>query len=145
MNKQAEENKTNTLQTIDTLSLLSTKIDAIHIIYTNIFRLLKPIRRKYRLTINAIIVLNGCYLIHIYKGSLFSVYSLYKFVGYYNRPKLQYYINHLCENGYIIQSDQIKNILYYRITDKGIEVMREFNNTYNSVLCSFLSNNGISL
>ena len=145
MNKQQEENKTNTPQDIDTLSLLSSRVDAIYIIFHNMFRLLRPVRRKYNMSVNSLVVLNACYLIHVYNGSLFSVYSLYKFVGYYSRPKLMFYISYLINKGMLTQSDQVKNILYYRITDKGVEVMREFNNTYQQVLMKFVSDNGISL
>jgi len=135
----------NSVQSINTIELLNTSIDAIHIIYASIFRLMKPIRRKYKLSVNCLLVLNGCYLFHKYNGSLFSLHGLYFWVKYYNRIRLQYYLNYLIGKGYLIQSDIIKNIKYYRLTESGINVMNEFNSSYQEELSKFITDHHISI
>ena len=135
----------NSANNINTLELLNSKADAIHLILSNCFRLLKQTRNKYRLTVNAIIVLNNCYLYHIYKGSLISHRQLYLFTGYYNMNHIKYYIDLLIDKGYLVQSDIIKDIRYYKITLAGLQVIEYFNNTYQSQLSKWLQDHKIDL
>ena len=135
----------NTTTNINTLSLLNSQCDAIHIIYHNVFRLLKPIRRNHKLTVNECIILNAVYLYHKYKGSLMSCNAIYNWITYYNKNRLNYYIASLCFKGHLIKSDVVKNIQYYKLTDSGISIMEEFNSSYQSILYSFCSSHSIEL
>ena len=129
----------------NTIALLNGEIDAIHILLHNCFRLLKPVRRKYKLSVNACLVLNGVYLYHKFKGSIFSVYGIYKMIGYYNRNRLVYYIGYLVDKDYLCRAEVIKKIQYYKITDKGLQVMNEFYTGYQSILFKWCESKEISL
>jgi hypothetical protein len=135
----------NPAQNITTLSLLNSHCDAIHSIYHNIFRLLRPIRRKYRLSVNECIVLNGVYLYHKVKGSIMSANAIYNWITYYNKPKLNYYIDDLCGKGFLMKAEVIKNIQYYKLTELGIEVMNGFNSSYMEILSKWYVDNSISI
>ncbi len=144
-NKLEIENIMETPIHYDTLSLIGSCVDGVHIILHNIFRMLKPVRHKYRITVNGLMVLNAIYLYHKYKGSLISMHSLYDWFRYYNKPKLQWYVNYLIEQGCIIMSDRVKAVRYYRISEKGIKIMADVNNTYQDILRRYIEDNGISL
>jgi hypothetical protein len=135
----------NSVQSYNTIDLLDSSCDAIHTIFHLAFKLIRPTRRKYRLSVNTIVILNACYLFHKYKGSIFTINQIYLFVGYYNVNRINYYIPLLISKGYIIQSDIIKDIKYYRITLAGIEVINYFHATYQAQLSKFLQSHKIDL
>ena len=135
----------NSINIIDTLSLLNKDCSFIHILYLQIFRLTKSTRNKYKLSVNNIVVLNGAYVYHKYIGSSFSLSSLYKLLGYYNRNRLRYYLDNLCLLGYLIQSDIINGNKFYKITLAGLQVIEYFNSTYQQQLSKFLQDHKIEL
>ena len=130
---------------INTLELLNSNKDAIHILFHNVFRLIRPVRRKYMLPVNCIVILNGFYTYHIYVSSLVSINGLFNWVKYYNKNRINWYVDYLLKKGYIIQSDVIKGIKYYRLSELGLKVMEDFNSSYQSVLSKFLPDHSISL
>ncbi len=142
--KQRRLKEMNPPKEYNTLELLNTQVDAVHVIYHNIFRLLKPVRRKYRISVNNLVVLNGCYLFHKYKGSLFSVYAIHKFIGYYNKNKLIWHVEDLINKGCLVKSDAVKGIQYYRMTEKGNTMMIEFNESYQSILYKWYNDNNVN-
>jgi len=129
----------------NTLDLLNSQCDAIHIIYHNVFRLLKPIRRNHKLSVNECIILNAVYLYHKYKGSIMSCNAIYNWITYYNKNRLNYYIASLCFKGFLVKAEVIKNIQYYKLSENGIKVMNDFNNSYQEVLYKWCSSNSIVL
>ncbi len=133
------------VQNINTIDLLNTRCDAIYIIFHSIFRLLKPVRRKYHLSVNSLIVLNSCFLYHKYKGSLFTVNAIFMYLGYYDKNRLKWYFQYLIDHKCIMLSDVIKTIQYYKITEIGLKVMNDFNESYQSVLYKWLEDKNISL
>ena len=133
------------LSTYNTLELLNTYIDASYIILHNCFRLLKPIRRKYRMSVNECLVLNGVYIYHKYKGSLFTANAIIKFIRYYDSKKISYYVTSLCDKGYIIRSNVIKGVQYYNISELGIAIMLDFGKDYQAILYKWYNDNNISL
>lgn len=129
----------------NTLSLLNSECDAIHIILHNAFRLLKPVRRKYGLSVNALIITNGIYIYHKYKGSVITVNSIYQLIGYYNRNRIKFYLSSLLSKGIIMHAEQNKGIDYYKLTDLGIKVMQDFNDTYQEVLTGWFNKHKIDI
>jgi hypothetical protein len=80
-----------TLPVADTLELDNTKGSLTQYIVYNLFRILRPIRKKFNLTINEIVILNGMMLYNKYFGSSFSYSAILRFVGYFNDKKMRYY------------------------------------------------------
>ena len=143
--KQDRAIKMNQHNSINTLELLTTKPDSIHLLYSQCFRLIKPVRRRYKLQVNAIVVLNNFYLYHCYKGSGVTHRQIFLFTGYYNMNHIKYYINLLLDKGYIEIRDIIKGINYYGITLAGLEVINYFNSTYQEQLSKWLQDHKIEL
>lgn len=72
MNKQPDPAKETPSQPYNTLELCNTTGSLSHYIVYNLFRILRPKRKKFNLTINEIIILNGMMLYNKYLGSSFS-------------------------------------------------------------------------
>lgn len=144
-NKQDNDIKMNQPNTINTLDLLCSKPDAIHVIFANCFRLIKPTRSKFKTSVNTIVILNNFYLYHCYKGTAITENQIYLYTGYYNKGRIKYYLHLLLDKGYIEVKDIIKGITYYGITLAGIEVITYFNNTYQEQLSKWLQYHKIEL
>jgi hypothetical protein len=80
-----------TLPVADTLELYNTTGSLTQYFVYNLFRILRPIRKKFNLTINEIVILNGMMLYNQYFGSSFSYSAILRFVGYFNDKKMRYY------------------------------------------------------
>ena len=146
MNKEEDKIKvTPSNYNINTLDLLHSHCDLVHLIYHNVFRLLKPVRRKYKLSVNSLIIINGFYVFHKYQGSAVTLSQLYKIVGYYNRERIKYYVSYLIEKGIIMKAEQIKIIQYYKLSELGIKIMQDFTDSYQEVLYKWLQDQKISL
>jgi hypothetical protein len=105
----------------------------------NLFRILRPIRIRYKLSVNDILILVAGVLYHKHIGSIYSISALRRFLGYFNDKKFGYYHNRLIESGYIIQSDFINGSPRYRLTDKSIEVVSRIDECYNRSLLKFIN------
>jgi len=129
----------------DTLELYNTSSSLSQYIVYNLFRILRPIRKKFNLTINEIVILNGMMLYHKYVGSSFSYSAILRFVRYFNDKKMRYYFGSLQEKGCIVLSDILNGAKRYRLTEKGIEALSHMEESYDKTLYEFLNNNNISL
>lgn len=109
----------------------------IHVAYHLWFKVCKGMKRKYTLSTNALLVLNGAYLYGTYVKEKFPRYHLLKYVSYYNDKKLGEYITVLMKLGYIIESGNRKTIQLYSISDKGKEVIEEIKKNYELQLYKF--------
>jgi hypothetical protein len=125
------------LELYDTTGSLSQ-----YIVY-NLFRILRPIRKKFNLTINEIIILNGMMLYNKYIGSSFSYSAILRFVGYFNDKKMRYYFGSLQEKNCIVLSDVLNGAKRYRLTEKGIEALSHMQESYDNALYEFLNENNI--
>jgi hypothetical protein len=123
MNKQQDTAIETTSQPYNTLELYNTKGSLSQYIVYNLFRFLRPIRKKFNLTINEIVILNGMMLYNKYIGSSFSYSAILRFVGYFNDKKMRYYFGSLKEKGCIVLSDILDGAKRYRLTEKGIEAV----------------------
>ena len=93
--KQEESDVVTTYQASNTLELYNTSGSLSQYIIYNLFRILRPIRKKFNLTINEIIILNGMMLYNKYVGSSFSYSAMLRFVAYFNDKKMRYYFGSL--------------------------------------------------
>ena len=129
----------NALELYNTTGSLSQ-----YIVY-NLFRILRPIRKKFDLTINEIVILNGMMLYNKYVGSSFSYSSILRYVGYFNDKKMRYYFGSLQEKGCIVLSDILNGAKRYRLTEKGIEAVNQMKESYDVALYEFLNENNITI
>ena len=131
--KQVKENAETTASASDILdyNIIATSI---HYILHNLFRGLKPVRRKYKLTINETIFLNGIYLYCKHISTCMSQNACLKFIGYYNLPKIKYYIGSLQNKGMIYVAEIIHKHKRYKLTPLGISVMNEINGGFERCL-----------
>jgi len=144
MNKQGQES----LETsIPTSAILDYNINAtsIHYILHNLFRGLKPVRRKYKLTINEIIFLNGIYFYCKHVSTCISQDACLKFISYYNLPKIKYYIGSLQTKGMIHVAEIINGYNRYKLTPQGITVMDDVNEGFERCLYEWFNKYSISL
>lgn len=109
------------------------------------FKVCRPLKHKHKLSTNCLLVLNGAYLLYLLNNKGFTMYKLRSFVGYYNANRIRQYITVLIDNKFITQSGSYKSRLLYIISSKGIEVMKELNDSYNNSLYSFCSKYSIEL
>jgi len=145
MNKQTDPAKETESHSCNTLELYNTTGSLSQYIVYNLFRILRPILKKFNLTINEIVILNGMMLYNKYIGSSFSYSAILRFVGYLNDKKMRYYFGSLQEKGCISLSDILNGAKRYRLTEKGIEAIRHMEESYDKSLYEFLNNYGISL
>ena len=99
MNKHQETDPETAVRPADTLELYNTTGALSQYIVYNLFLILHPIRKKFDLTINGIVILNGMMLYNKYIGSSFSYSAILRFVGYFNDKKMRYYFGSLQEKG----------------------------------------------
>lgn len=122
----------------NTMLLHNTKPTLAQYILLNTYRILKPIRKKYNVSVTDLVILIGCYNYHCLISSSFSYYSLRKFIGYYNNNKIDFHCNRLLEYGFIVHSDNFSGHKRYKITEKTIEAVSMLDDCYNSSLYSFI-------
>ena len=113
--------------------------------YLFLFRILRPIRKKFILTINEIVILNGMMLYNKYIGSSFSYSGILRYVGYFNDKKMRYYFGSLQEKGCTVLSDILKGTKRYRLTEKGIEALSHLQVSYDMALYKFTQDNNIEI
>jgi len=144
-NKQEDKDKMTTVHPANTLELYNTTGSLSQYIVYNLFRILRPIRKKFTLTINEIIILNGMMLYNKYIGSSFSYSAILRFVGYFNDKKMRYYFGSLQEKGCIVVSDILNGAKRYKLTVKGYDAVCYMQKSYDMALYEFLNNYNISL
>ena len=135
----------NSATVADTLSLYNTTGSLSQYLIYNLFRILRPIRKKFNLTINEIVILNGMMLYNKYVGSSFSYSGILRYVGYFNDKKMRYYFGSLEEKGYIVLSDILNGAKRYQLTQKGIEAISHMQESYDKALYNYILDNKIIL
>jgi hypothetical protein len=143
--KQQDLIKVNPPNILNTGLLFHTDILSGQYLIYNLFRILRPLRKKYKLTINDLLLLNGVFIYHKVRGSVYSYTTMRSFIGYFSTNKFLFHHTRLIEYGFIVQSDVMKGKQYYRITEEGIRVISEMNDSYERCLYSFIDSNSISL
>ena len=144
-NKQEKIDSATISPVATTLELYNTTGSLSQYIVYNLFRILRPIRKKFNLTINEIVILNGMMLYNKYIGSSFSYSAILRYVGYFNDRKMRYYIESLQEKGCIVLSDILNGAKRYQLTEKGIEAISHMQESYDKSLYIFIQDNNIIL
>ena len=144
-NKQAEVNEMTSIPNPDIIANYNTKASYIHYILHNLFRGLKSIRRKYKLTINEIMFLNGMYLYCKHISTCMSQDACVKFIGYYNLNKVKYYLGSLQGKGMIQVAEVIKGYNRYKLTVQGISAVNDINQSFERCLYDWFNKYNICL
>jgi len=141
--KQIDINTTIPPKDIYNIGLYSLPITLAQYLIYNLFRILRPLRYKYGLTINELVILNGIGIYNKHVSTSFTKSSIRRFNGYFNNNKSDYYIKSLLLKECIIVSDIIKGIERYKLTSKGIEVINQYEKSYKIALDKFITDNNI--
>jgi hypothetical protein len=134
MNKQEQTDFDTTVHPSNMLDLYSIPANNIHYTLHKLFRGLKSIRRKYKLTIKEIILLNGMYLYCKHISTCMSQDACLKFIGYYNLNKVKYYISSLQGKGMIAVAEVIHGYNRYKLTQLGVSVIDEIDGSFERCL-----------
>ena len=143
--KQAQTAEETTSPIPNNLHLYNISATDIHYTLHNLFRGLKSIRRKYKLTINEIIFLNAMYLYCKHVSTCMSQDACLRFIGYYNLNKVKYYIGSLLGKGMIEVAEIIHGYNRYKLTMQGISAVYDIDNSFERCLAEWFQKNGISL
>ena len=143
--KQAQTAEETTSPIPNNLHLYNISATDIHYTLHNLFRGLKSIRRKYKLTINEIIFLNAMYLYCKHVSTCMSQDACLRFIGYYNLNKVKYYIGSLRGKGMIEVAEIIHGYNRYKLTMQGISAVYDIDASFERCLAEWFQKNGISL
>jgi hypothetical protein len=116
-----------------------------HINYHIWYKVCRPIKRKYHITTNCILILSSAYLLQVVIKKGFTLRALRSFVTYYNDKQIKYYVNTLLDLNYIVQSGEYNNHLLYSLSEIGNKVILELNDSYEIELIKFCSRYNIEL
>lgn len=117
----------------------------VHYVFHVWFKIARPIKRKYKLSTNTLLVLNAAYIYNKDINKTFARTQLLKFASYYNNHKIGCYITVLVSHGYIVVSGKYKQHDLYSISPLGEIVINELNQSYNKELNDYCLLYGISL
>ncbi len=142
--KQKDVDKTNPVQSYNTVLLYRSIPTLSQYLIYNMFRILRPIRYKYNLTINEIIILNGMVIYNKMVSSSFTANIIKKYIGYFNSNKINYYIKSLEKKGYIVLSDiMASGYNRYKLTELAIDSIDSITECYQIALEKFIKDNNI--
>ena len=114
-----------------------------------VFRLLyvifRPLRKKYNLSVNCILILNSCYLYSKLVKDKFYMTDIYKFTSYYNIPVMKNFFRVLTLRGLIIPINPGEFRVLYNISEQGIKIIQEIEESYNKELYNFTNKYNIDL
>ena len=145
MNTYPQTDFETTVTTANILDQYNTSATSIHYILHNLFRGLEPVRRKYKLTINEIIFLNGIYLYCKHESTCISQDACLRFIGYYNLSKVKYYISSLLGKNMIQIAEIIKGYNRYKLTLLGFSVIDDINDSFDRCLYDWFNKYNICL
>lgn len=109
------------------------------------YKVCRPVKFKYHVSVNVLLLLSGTYLLHKVTNKPFTKKQLLKFLTYYNSNKIKYYIGVLVNKGFVELNSISKNIEYYSITQAGISVINDLNDSYQIELSKFCQKYNIEL
>ena len=110
------------------------------------FKVCKPLRMRHNLTVGCLLVLNGSYIYTLHIKDRFTTGALLKFVTYYNRPKIGGYIKVLIVRGFLTLAGVNKGgDQLYSISESGIKIIQELNESYQQRLIEFCNKYNIEL
>lgn len=126
-------------------SIQNTTIGIELYIFRLLFAILRPIRRKYNLSINLILTLNSCYLVSKLMKEQFYMSDVCKFNKYYSLLVIKRYFSILSLRGFISPVNPDDYRVLYKITEQGTQVIKEIQQYYDKELYTFLNKYNIDL
>jgi predicted transcriptional regulator len=90
-------------------------------------------------------VLNGAYIYNKSINKAFARTQLLKFCTYYNNNRIGEYITVLVTYGYLDVTGKYKQHDLYSISNKGLQVIEELNNSYTIELNKFVDKYNVSI
>lgn len=145
IDKQVQVGQSTALHSSDIVAIYNTNANTIHYFLHNLFRGLKSIRRKYTLTINEIMFLNGMYLYCKHVSTCISQDACVKFIGHYNLNKVKYYLGSLQGKGIIEITEIIKGYNRYRLTVQGISAVNDIKESFEMCLYDWFNKYNVCL
>jgi hypothetical protein len=111
------------------------------------YKVCRPLKYKYKLSANELLMLSGSYLLYKSTNKPFTRLQLRNFLSYYNNNKVNYYISVLIDKKYIelVNSSKTGKVLYYSISLAGIQVINDLNSSYELELSKFCQQYNINL
>lgn len=109
------------------------------------FKCCRPIKGKYQLSTNCLLILNGCYLFSRVKSKGFSRRGLLSFMTYYDMHKLNDYFVVLRSKGYIVECGARGMYPLYKISESGVKVIEELMISYQNTFDKFIDTHKIVL
>lgn len=109
------------------------------------FKVCRPLKPKYKLSTNCLLVLNGVYVYGKLVNQTFTRRQMMLFVSYYDTGRILSYLTVLVSHNYIIETIKKGNRQYYSLSPLGLQVIKELNESYNSELSKFISKYNIVL
>ena len=104
------------------------------------WKVCRPLRYKYHLSVNCLMVLNGAYVYYNVLNKIpFTKRKLLNFMSYFSGNKLNVYLTVLIAKEFITLSGQLHNRDVYAISPLGLSVIKELNNSYEVELIKFCS------
>ena len=118
----------------------------VNINYQLWFKVCRTARKRYQVSTNSLMVLNGMYVYSKYINNNFTRRQILYFVSYYSRPKIESYFNVLLDKGFIsLAGIKLKQFQMYNITLAGVQVIEEMNKSYEDQLYIFCNKYNIEL
>jgi len=102
------------------------------------FKVCRPIRRKYGISTNVCLVLNGAYVLTLVNNKPFTRYQLRKFTSYYNPLKLDSLINILISKRMLVNAESNNTRDYFVLSSSGLSVIKELTESYEIELRKFI-------
>lgn len=122
---------TDSIKTLPLIDSLDRERVKIQLMYHNAFKQLKKARKQYNITTNECLVLNGVFLYVFLVKADFTIDGITKFVSYYNKKLIKYYINKLIGRGYIVIHRTAGRNVYYRLASQAYEVITTIFDDYD--------------
>jgi predicted transcriptional regulator len=105
----------------------------------------RVIRQRYKLSVNCVQVIVSCYTYNIIVSKPFNLTDLVRFAKYFSHNRIKVYLTVLISKGFVLQEGQRHNKDTYIISDKGKQVIKELNDSYEIELIKFCSKYNIEL
>lgn len=114
-------------------------------VFRLLFAVVRPLRSKYRLSVNCIMTLNSCYLYSKLIKEEFYISDIVKFNSYYDLYKIKRYFRVITLRGFISPINPGDHRVLYRVTEKTEQAISELLTSYNIELYKFANKYNIDL
>jgi len=112
-------------------------------IFQLLFNILRPVRLKYRLSINNLIVLNSVYLYSRLEREEFHITQVKEFLRYYNSKYIARYFSVLEYRQCIARAGMKSGHQLWTITPKGVQAIQDIEKQYQENMYLFFDKYGL--